>query len=84
VSGHAGQAPGVVKVRLMGADTDVGRLARFIGKLADGLDPAGCAAVLGDFQVIEQSPPRQNRRAPGGRVYLTLQFTRSPGQVRPS
>lgn len=60
----AGQAPGVVKVRLSGAAEDVGMLAQLLADYAgSGID------------VIERSAPYPNRRDPGVRVYLTLQVT---------
>ena len=60
----AGQAPGVVKVRLSGAGADVDMLAQLLADYAEsGLD------------VLERSAPYPNRRDPGVRVYLTLQIT---------
>jgi hypothetical protein len=59
----AGQAPGVVKVRLSGAPGDVEMLATRLADYAgSGID------------VIERSAPYPNRRDPGVRVYLTLQI----------
>ena len=58
---QAGQAPGVVKVRLAGAAADVELLATLLADYAgSGLD------------VIDRSAPYPNRRDPGVRVYLTL------------
>jgi hypothetical protein len=54
----AGQAPGVVKIRLLGAAEDIEPVAELLA--AHG-------------QVIEQSAPYPNRRDPGVRVYMTLQ-----------
>ena len=60
----AGQAPGIVKVRLSGAAADVELLATLLADYAgSGLD------------VLERSAPYPNRRDPGVRVYLTLQIT---------
>ena len=60
----AGQAPGIVKVRLSGAPADVDMLATLLADYAgSGLD------------VLERSAPYPNRRDPGVRVYLTLQIT---------
>ena len=60
----AGQAPGVVKVRLSGAAADVELLAQLLA------DYAGSGS-----DVLERSAPYPNRRDPGVRVYLTLQIT---------
>ena len=66
VTAAAGQAPGVVKVRLSGAPADVEMLAQMLADYAgSGLD------------VLERSAPYPNRRDPGVRVYLTLQITGS-------
>jgi hypothetical protein len=63
VSAAAGQAPGIVKVRLSGAAADVEMLATLLADYAgSGID------------VIERSAPYPNRRDPGVRVYLTLQI----------
>jgi len=60
----AGQAPGIVKVRLSGAPADVDMLATLLADYAGtGLD------------VLDRSAPYPNRRDPGVRVYLTLQIT---------
>ncbi len=60
----AGEASGVVKVRLSGAPADVEMLATLLADYAgSGLD------------VIDRSAPYPNRRDPGVRVYLTLQIT---------
>ena len=60
----AGQASGVVKVRLSGAPADVEMLATLLADYAgSGID------------VIKRSAPCPNRRDPGVRVYLTLQIT---------
>lgn len=67
----AGQALGVVKVRLSGAAADVELLAQLLADYAgSGLD------------VLERSAPYPNRRDSGVRVYLTLQIT--GGEARPS
>jgi len=58
---QAGQAPGIVKIRLSGASGDVAMVAA----LLTGYD--GCG-----IDVIEQSVPYPNRRDPGERVYLTV------------
>ncbi len=59
----AGQAPGVVKVRLSGEPADVEMLATLLADYAgSGLD------------VLDRSAPYANRRDPGVRVYLTLQI----------
>ena len=60
----AGQAPGIVKVRLSGEPADVEMLATLLADYAGaGLD------------VLERSAPYPNRRDFGVRVYLTLQIT---------
>lgn len=58
----AGQAPGVVRVRLSGAVGDIEVLAALL-------------AAPGVVEVIEKSAPYPNRRDPGERVYLTLKVT---------
>ena len=59
----AGQAPGIVKVRLSGATADVEMLATLLADYAgSGID------------VIERSAPYPNRRDPGVRAYLTLKI----------
>jgi len=57
---QAGQAPGIVRIRLPGAAGDVAMVAA----LLTGYD--GCG-----IDVIERSAAYPNRRDPGGRVYLT-------------
>jgi hypothetical protein len=57
VTAQPGQAPGVVKIRLLGAAED-------IDQVADLLSAHG--------QVIDRSAPYPNRRDPGVRVYLTV------------
>lgn len=64
---QAGQAAGVVKIRLSGATGDVAMVAA----LLTGYD--GCG-----IDVIEQSAPYPNRRDPGERVYLTVRI--GPGE----
>ena len=60
----AGQAPGIVKVRLSGEPADVEMLATLLADYAgSGID------------VLERSAPYPNRRDFGVRVYLTLQIT---------
>ncbi len=60
----AGQAPGIVKVRLSGEPADVELLATLLADYAgSGLD------------VLERSAPYPNRRDFGVRVYMTLQIT---------
>jgi hypothetical protein len=63
VTGQAGQAPGVVKIRLSGATGDV-------EVLADVLSASPSA------EVIDRSAPYPNRRDPGERVYLTVRITK--------
>lgn len=58
----AGQAPGVVRVRLSGATADIEALAAML-------------AAPGAVEVIETSAPYRNRRDPSQRVYLTLKIT---------
>jgi hypothetical protein len=62
VTGQAGQARGVVKIRLSGAAGDVEVLAGVLGS-----SPAA--------EVIDRSAPYPNRRDPGERVYLTVRIT---------
>lgn len=64
MSGHAGQAPGVVKVRLSGAADDVAMVAELIA------DYDGAPGV----EVLDRSVPYPNRRDLGERVYLTLRI----------
>jgi len=70
---RAGQAPGVVRVRLSGAPADVQAAAGLLAALAElatGLD------------LIQTSRPYLNDREPGERVYLTIRLTTPtpPGQ----
>jgi hypothetical protein len=58
MTGQAGHAPGVVKVRLSGAAEDIEPVAELLA--AHGT-------------VIERSAPYPNRRDPGVRVYMTVQ-----------
>ena len=67
---QAGQAPGIVKVRLSGAAGDVAMVAALL------TDYNGCG-----IDVIEQSAPYPNRRDPGERVYLTV-LVRTGGDQR--
>jgi hypothetical protein len=62
VTGLAGQARGVVKIRLSGAAGDIEALADVLSA-----SPA--------TEVIDRSAPYPNRRDPGERVYLTLRIT---------
>jgi hypothetical protein len=62
----AGQAPGVVSVRLSGDPA--------------GID-AAVAALAAVFEVLNRTGPRPNRRDPGQRVYLTIRTT-PPGADR--
>lgn len=61
----AGQAPGVVKIRLSGAARDIAAVASLLGY----------AAGPGGLDLIEISPPYPNRRDAGERVYLTVRLT---------
>lgn len=54
---HAGQAPGVVGVRLSGAAADI---------------DAAVAALAAVFEVLNRTGPRPSRRDRGQRVYLTI------------
>ena len=58
----AGQAPGVVKIRLSGALPDIATLASLLGCLAGGID------------LIDVSQPYPNRRDAGARLYLTIRL----------
>ncbi len=62
MTGQAGQAPGVVKIRLSGAADDVEVLA-------------GVLSTSPAAEVVDRSAPYPNRRDPGERVYLTLRIT---------
>jgi hypothetical protein len=64
VSGQAGTAPGVVKIRLSGELADIEAVAALIG--------AGLGQTV---EEIERSAPYPNRRDPGVRVYLTLRIS---------
>lgn len=61
MSGQAGQAPGVVKVRLSGAAEDL----EVVAELLSGCPDTG-------IEVLDRSAPYPNRRDHGERVYLTL------------
>jgi hypothetical protein len=58
----AGQAPGVVKIRLSGALPDIAALASLLGCLATGTG------------LIDVSQPYPNRRDAGVRLYLTIRL----------
>jgi hypothetical protein len=64
---RAGQAPGVVSVRLSGEQADRDALADIL---------RGHPAV----EVITASGPRQNHYDPGQRVYLTVRVCRTGGE----
>lgn len=66
MTGHAGAAPGVVKVRLSGAAGDLEALAAALAA-----SPAA--------EVIERSAPYPNRRDPGDRLYLILRIKGGAG-----
>jgi hypothetical protein len=55
----AGQAPGVVKVRLSGERADIDMIA---------------AVLAGICQVLDRSGSRPNRYDPGERIYLTIRI----------
>ena len=59
----AGQAPGVVKIRLSGALPDIAALASLFGRRSPGID------------LIEVSQPYPDRREAGARLYLTVRLT---------
>jgi hypothetical protein len=83
VTGHAGQAPGVVKVRLLGAAEDIAAVAdlltdagsAYLDASASAARNASRAAACYGWQVIDRSAPYLNRRNPGARLYLTLTTT---------
>ena len=54
---RAGQAPGVVSIRLSGDPAGIDKTA---------------AALAAAFEVLTRSRPRPNRYDPGQRVYLTI------------
>jgi hypothetical protein len=58
----AGQAPGVVKIRLSGALPDITAVASLFGCLAPGID------------LIEASQPYPNRCDAGARLYLIIRL----------
>ncbi len=62
----AGQAPGVVKIRLSGALPDITAVARLFGYPAPGID------------LIDISQPYPNRRDAGARLYLTIRLAADP------
>ena len=61
MTGQAGQAPSVVKVRLSGADADLDVLAEVLSR-----SPT--------VEILDRSAPYKNRRDPGERVYLTVRI----------
>lgn len=71
MSGQAGQAPGVVKVRLSG---DLGDI-EVVAEILSGYPGA-------PVEDLDRSAPYPNRRDPGQRVYLTLHITEPKGGVR--
>jgi hypothetical protein len=58
----AGQAPGVVKIRLSGALPDIAALASLFDHRGTGID------------LMDISQPYPNRRDPGARLYLTIRL----------
>ncbi len=64
MSGRAGLAPGVVKIRLSGDPASLTQLAQVL------------AGVGGPVEVIEESALYANRREPGWRCYLTVRITK--------
>jgi hypothetical protein len=62
----AGQAPGIVKIRLSGALADI----------TAAVSALSCPAV--GFDLIEVSQPYPNRRDPGARLYLTIRLAADP------
>lgn len=66
---RAGQAPGVLGIRLAGDTAD--------------LDPlADVLAEVPSVEVLSRSAGRPNRYEPGVRVYLTVRITRPGGDRR--
>jgi hypothetical protein len=63
---QAGQAPGVVKIRLSGERADIEQAAGLLAR-------AGA-------EVLDRSRPRPNRDDPGERVYLTVRLAARAGQ----
>ena len=63
MTGQAGLAPGVVKVRLSGDPADI----EVVAEILSGYPGAG-------VEVLDRSAPYPNRRDPGARVYLTLRI----------
>ena len=82
-SAPAGQAPGVVKIRLSGAAPDIAAVASLLGY----------AAGPGGLDLVDMSQRYPNRRDPGERVYLTVRIiipaprgasAQPPGTPRPA
>lgn len=69
MTGPAGQAPGVVKVRLSGELADINLIAALL---------AGIGAEL-----VDRSGPRPNRYDPGVRVYLAVRAPASSSEGEP-
>jgi hypothetical protein len=69
VTGQAGQAPGVVKVRLSGQLADINQIA----------------ALLADSgaELVDRSGPRPGHYDPGVRVYLTVRAPASSSEGEP-
>jgi len=68
VTGQARQAPGVVKIRVLGDPGDIEVVAEILAGFRD----------VG-VEVLDRSAPRANRHDPGQRVYLTLRITEPRG-----
>jgi hypothetical protein len=66
VNRQAGQAPGVVKIRLSGEPADLESLTHILS-----CGPTKTEAI----EVIEESALYANRRDPGCRLYLTVRLT---------
>jgi hypothetical protein len=67
VSRQAGQAPGMVELRLSGAREDTGAVISVLERLAAGL-PVTTVGI----ELVHRSGYRPNRYDPGERIHLTV------------
>ena len=70
MSRQAGQAPGVVEVRLSGTAEDTATVVSVLERLATGLP----VTTVG-LEILHRSGARANRRDPGERTYVLVRVT---------
>jgi hypothetical protein len=75
VSRRAGQAPGVVEVRLSGAAEDTATVISVLERLAAGLP----VTTIG-LEILHRSGASPNRRDPGERTYVLVRVRQDGGR----